>query len=89
MTVVVGVGRAEDTVSFSAFELFYNEKTIRGTYYGTANIRRDFPRLLGLWRSGQLDLEGMITRRLEIEDINDAFTAMQAGDVIRQVITFD
>jgi S-(hydroxymethyl)glutathione dehydrogenase/alcohol dehydrogenase len=89
MTVVVGVGRAEDMVSFSAFELFYGEKTIRGTYYGTANIRRDFPRLLGLWRAGQLDLEGMITRRMQIEEINDAFTAMQAGEVIRQVITFD
>jgi S-(hydroxymethyl)glutathione dehydrogenase/alcohol dehydrogenase len=88
-TVIVGVGRAEDTISFSAFELFYNEKNLRGTYYGSANIRRDFPRLLGLWRSGQLDLEGMITRRLKIEDINDAFAAMQAGEVIRQVITFD
>jgi S-(hydroxymethyl)glutathione dehydrogenase/alcohol dehydrogenase len=89
MTVVVGVGRAEDMVSFSAFELFYGEKTIRGTYYGTANIRRDFPRLLGLWRAGRLDLEGMITRRMQIEEINDAFKAMQAGEVIRQVITFD
>jgi S-(hydroxymethyl)glutathione dehydrogenase/alcohol dehydrogenase len=87
--VVVGVGRAEDMVSFSAFELFYNEKNLRGTYYGSANIRRDFPRLLNLWRSGQLDLEGMITRRLTIEQINDAFAAMQAGEVIRQVITFD
>jgi S-(hydroxymethyl)glutathione dehydrogenase/alcohol dehydrogenase len=89
MTTVVGVGRAEDMVSFSAFELFYNEKTLRGTYYGSANIRRDFPRLLNLWRAGQLDLEGMITRRRKIEDINEAFTAMAAGEVIRQVITFD
>jgi S-(hydroxymethyl)glutathione dehydrogenase/alcohol dehydrogenase len=88
-TVIVGVGRAEDMVSFSSFELFYNEKNLRGSYYGTANIRRDFPRLLKLWRAGQLDLEGMITRRLTLDDINDAFVAMQAGDVIRQVITFD
>jgi S-(hydroxymethyl)glutathione dehydrogenase / alcohol dehydrogenase len=88
-TIVVGVGRAEDMVSFSAFELFYNEKTLRGTYYGSANIRRDFPRLINLWRSGQLDLDAMITRRLKLDDINDAFTAMQAGEVIRQVITFD
>jgi S-(hydroxymethyl)glutathione dehydrogenase/alcohol dehydrogenase len=86
---VVGVGRSEDMVSFSAFELFYNEKNLRGTYYGSANIRRDFPRLLDLWRAGRLDLEGMITRRLKIEDINDAFDAMKSGEVIRQVITFD
>jgi S-(hydroxymethyl)glutathione dehydrogenase / alcohol dehydrogenase len=88
-TVVVGVGRAEDMVELSAFDLFYDEKTLRGTYYGSANIRRDFPRLLALWRSGQLDLEGMITRRLTLDDVNDAFDALSSGDVIRQVITFD
>jgi S-(hydroxymethyl)glutathione dehydrogenase/alcohol dehydrogenase len=87
-TIVVGVGRAEDMVELSAFELFYNEKTLRGSYYGTANIRRDFPKLLNLWRAGRLDLEGMISRRIGIEDINDAFRAMQSGEVIRQVIEF-
>lgn len=88
-TVVVGVGRAEDMVELSAFDLFYNEKNLRGTYYGSANIRRDFPRLLALWRAGQLDLEGMITRRLTLDDVNSAFGALSSGDVIRQVITFD
>lgn len=87
--VVVGVGRAEDMVELSAFDLFYSEKTLRGTYYGSANIRRDFPRLLALWRAGRLDLEGMITRRLTLEDVNDAFAALSSGEVIRQVITFD
>jgi S-(hydroxymethyl)glutathione dehydrogenase/alcohol dehydrogenase len=87
-TVVVGVGRAEDMVELSSFDLFYNEKNLRGTYYGSANIRRDFPRLLALWRSGQLDLDGMITRRLAIEDVNDAFAALASGEVIRQVIEF-
>jgi S-(hydroxymethyl)glutathione dehydrogenase/alcohol dehydrogenase len=84
-----GVGPADDMVSFSAFELFYGEKTIRSSYYGSANIRRDFPRLLDLWRAGRLDLEGMVTKRITLDEVNDAFAAMQAGDVIRQVITFD
>ena len=88
-TVVVGVGRADDMVELSAFDLFYNEKNLRGTYYGSANIRRDFPRLVALWRSGQLDLEGMITSRLALDDVNDAFAVMQSGEAIRQVITFD
>lgn len=88
-TVVVGVGRAEDMVELSAFDIFYNEKNLKGTYYGSANIRRDFPRLLALWRGGRLDLEGMISRRLKLDDVNDAFAAMTAGDVIRQVISFD
>jgi S-(hydroxymethyl)glutathione dehydrogenase/alcohol dehydrogenase len=87
-TVVVGVGRAEDMVQLSAFEIFYNEKNLKGSYYGSANIHRDFARLLDLWRVGRLDLDGMITRRLAIDDINDAFDAMQSGEVIRQVINF-
>ena len=88
-TVVVGVGRADDMLELSAFDLFYNEKNLRGTYYGSANIKRDFPRLVALWRSGQLDLEGMITSRLALDDVNDAFAVMQSGEAIRQVITFD
>ena len=36
----------------------------------------------------ELDLEGMITRRIQLEDINGAFRAMQAGEVIRSVIEF-
>jgi S-(hydroxymethyl)glutathione dehydrogenase / alcohol dehydrogenase len=88
-TIVVGVGRADDMVQLSAFDLFYSEKNLRGTYYGSANVRRDFPRLLSLYRAGRLDLEGMITRRLSLDDINDAFGALSSGEVIRQVITFD
>jgi S-(hydroxymethyl)glutathione dehydrogenase/alcohol dehydrogenase len=88
-TIVVGVGKADDMLQLSAFDLFYNEKNLRGSYYGSANIKRDFPRLLSLWRSGALDLDGMITRRLPIEDINEALDAMKSGEVIRQVVTFD
>ncbi|HMD45791.1 MAG TPA: Zn-dependent alcohol dehydrogenase [Acidimicrobiales bacterium] len=85
---VVGAGRQNDDVVFSAFELFFNEKTLVGSYYGSADVRSDFHRLLALWRSGQLDLDGMITRRGDIDDVNAAFAAMQNGEVIRTVLTF-
>jgi S-(hydroxymethyl)glutathione dehydrogenase/alcohol dehydrogenase len=86
--VVVGVGRIEQQVTLSAFELFYGEKTLKGSMYGSANVRVDFPRLLRLWKAGKLDLEGMITRRMPLEDVNEAFRAMQAGEVVRSVLTF-
>jgi S-(hydroxymethyl)glutathione dehydrogenase / alcohol dehydrogenase len=88
-TVLVGVGRAEDTVSFSPFELFFNDRTIIPSVFGRANGRADFERMIALWRAGRLDLEGMITARLPVEDVNDAFEAMRGGEVIRQVLTFD
>lgn len=86
--VVVGVGKMTEMVQFSAFELFFNEKNLKGSMYGSANVRTDFDRLLRLWRQGKLDLEGMISRRIKVDDVNDAFRAMQAGEVIRSVIEF-
>jgi S-(hydroxymethyl)glutathione dehydrogenase/alcohol dehydrogenase len=85
---IVGVGKLDQLVSFSAFELFFSEKTLVGSYYGSADVRSDFHKLLGFWRDGQLDLEGMISRRITLDEINDAFAAMQRGEVIRQVISF-
>ena len=85
---IVGVGKIEEQVIFSAFELFYSEKTIKGSYYGSADVRTDFDRILRLWKAGRLDLEGMISRRIDLDDINDAMHQLEAGQVIRQVISF-
>ncbi len=86
--VVVGAGRMEDIVSFNAFELFYSEKKLLGCFYGSADVRTDFDMLLRLWRNGKLDLEGMITKRIDLSEINDAFDSCLSGLVIRQVIEF-
>jgi S-(hydroxymethyl)glutathione dehydrogenase / alcohol dehydrogenase len=88
-TCVIGAGGFQHEVTFNGFELFYSEKTFVGSYYGSADVRSDFNRILRLWKTGRLDLEGMITRKLGLEDVNDAIAALKAGEVIRQVITFD
>jgi len=51
-------------------------------------VRTDFNRFLRLYKSGRLDLEGMITRRIRIDEINDAMGCVGDSDVIRQVIDF-
>ncbi|MCP5040742.1 MAG: zinc-binding dehydrogenase [bacterium] len=86
--VIVGVGRLTEEVKFNAFELFYTDKNLRGSMYGSANVRTFMPKLLRLWRQGKLDLESMITRRIQLDDVNDAFAAMEAGQVIRSVIDY-
>lgn len=86
--VVVGVGNAATTVAFNMFELFFQEKAILGSYYGSADVRSDFNRLLRLWKAGKLDLEGMITQKIGIEGVNDAIAQMKRGEVIRTVIEF-
>lgn len=85
---IVGVGRMDEMVSFSAFELFFNEKILVGSYYGGTDVRSDFHKLLRLYRAGKLDLDRMITRRIKIDEINDALRAMERGEVVRQVIEF-
>ena len=85
---VIGVGAMDQEVSFNGFEIFFSEKNFMGSYYGSVDVRSDFHRMLRLWKAGQLNLEGMISKRMKIDDINDAFTAMKKGETIRTVITF-
>ena len=85
---VIGVGAMDKEVSFNGFEIFFSEKNFMGSYYGSVDVRSDFHRLLDLWKAGQLDLEGMISKRMKIDEINEAFDAMKRGEVIRTVITF-
>ena len=77
-----------DEVTFNAFEFFFTDKNLRGSMYGSSNVRTFMPKLLRLWRQGKLDLESMITRRIQLDDVNDAFKAMEAGEVIRSVIEY-
>jgi S-(hydroxymethyl)glutathione dehydrogenase/alcohol dehydrogenase len=83
---VVGAGGPDATVEFNAFELFYDGKTLHGSLYGSADVRRDYHRLLDLWRAGLLDLEGMISQRITLDQVDDALNALGRADVIRQVI---
>jgi S-(hydroxymethyl)glutathione dehydrogenase/alcohol dehydrogenase len=87
--VVVGAGRADVMVSFSAQELFLHDKRLLGSFYGGANVHRDYQRLLELWRAGRLDLEGMISKRITLDEINDGLDALrQPGTIVRQIVTF-
>jgi S-(hydroxymethyl)glutathione dehydrogenase / alcohol dehydrogenase len=85
--VVVGVPRLDQTIELPSGPLILQEKRVLGTVYGSAQVNRDFPRLIGLVEQGRLDLGDMVSRRMKLDDINDAFKAMQAGEVIRSVIT--
>ena len=64
------------------------EKTVRGSYYGSVNARRDFPLLIDLYMAGQLKLDELVTQEYALDQINDAFAAMLSGAVARGVIVF-
>lgn len=68
---------------------FLSEKKIQGSSMGSNRFRIDMPRYLEFYRQGRLRLDEMITRRGRLEDVNEAFRAMKAGEAIRSVLTFD
>jgi S-(hydroxymethyl)glutathione dehydrogenase / alcohol dehydrogenase len=85
--VMVGMTRAEATLTIPTFDLFFNEKTLKGCKYGSGQVRRDFQRFADLIETGRLDTKDMVSQTIKLEDVNDAFTAMEKGEVIRSVIT--
>ncbi|HEX9775267.1 MAG TPA: Zn-dependent alcohol dehydrogenase [Actinomycetota bacterium] len=66
--------------------LFFFEKKLMGSYYGSCNVRRDVPKILGLWRAGLLDLEGLVSGTEPLDRVNDAFAALEAGETIRTIL---
>jgi S-(hydroxymethyl)glutathione dehydrogenase/alcohol dehydrogenase len=85
--VMVGMTRAEAQVTLPTFDLFFNEKTLKGCKYGSGQVRRDFQRFADLIETGRLDTKDMVSRTIKLDEVNDAFAAMEKGEVIRSVIT--
>jgi S-(hydroxymethyl)glutathione dehydrogenase/alcohol dehydrogenase len=67
---------------------FFVEKQIRGCFMGSNRFHIDMPAYLDLYRQGRLNLDDMVSRRGRLEDVNEAFRAMEAGEVTRTVLTF-
>jgi S-(hydroxymethyl)glutathione dehydrogenase/alcohol dehydrogenase len=65
------------------------ECKVQTSRMGSNRFRTDIPRYLEFYRQGRLLLDEMVTRRGRLEDINEAFRAMKAGEVARTVLTFD
>jgi S-(hydroxymethyl)glutathione dehydrogenase/alcohol dehydrogenase len=70
------------------FELAMWNKEIKGTIFGSLNPRADIPRLLGMYRDGQLLLDELITNRYPLDEINEGYRAMRDGENIRGVIVY-
>ncbi len=87
--VWVGVAGMMDETSLPAAMITLDNKRVIGTIYGSANPRTDFAKFIDYAKQGKLDLKGMVSQRIGIHDINEAFTAMLEGDVIRSVVIYD
>ena len=86
--VVVGVAGPKDTTTLRTASLTFEEKTLTGSYFGSARPREDFPRLLALYRAKRLKLDELITRTYTIDEAPQAFADLAAGKNARGVIVF-
>ncbi|MEO7244594.1 MAG: zinc-binding dehydrogenase, partial [Rubrivivax sp.] len=87
--VVVGVAGAKDQTTLRTTSLTFEEKTLTGSYFGSARPREDFPRLMRLYRAGRLKLDELITHRYRIDEAAQAFDDLAAGRNARGMIVFD
>jgi S-(hydroxymethyl)glutathione dehydrogenase/alcohol dehydrogenase len=87
--ILVGVPRMDAMVTLPAFfGVVLAEKTIKGCWYGSSNVQKDVPKLIELYKSGQLKLDELISRTIKIDEVNEAFDAMKTGEVARSVIEY-
>jgi Zn-dependent alcohol dehydrogenase len=65
------------------------QRTFRGCVYGTVDVSADIPELARLYGTGELLLDELISHRIGLGDINEAFLSMTAGEVARSVVVLD
>ena len=86
--VLVGISPMGSGTNLPGAIIARQEKTITGSYYGTANPARDFPLIAELYQRGLLDLQRLISREYPLAQINEAYAAMLGGETARGVIVF-
>jgi NDMA-dependent alcohol dehydrogenase len=85
--VVTAVGKlGEHSVHVHAGNMISYQRQIRGALFGDSNPLYDIPNLLGLYRSGDLKLDELITRKYRLDEVNDAYRDLADGKNIRGVI---
>ncbi len=87
-TVTVGLPNPAALLSIPAVSLVAEERTLRGSYLGSADPQQMLPQLFEFWRAGQLPLEKLISGRLTLDQINLGFDRLASGEAVRQIIVF-
>jgi S-(hydroxymethyl)mycothiol dehydrogenase len=84
--VLVGVPDPSMTIELPLLEVFGRGGSLKSSWYGDCLPTRDFPILIDLYRSGKLDLDGFVTEKIRLTDVEGAFDRMRRGEVLRSVV---
>lgn len=87
--IIVGVPAFDVTMTITpAMDLLFQEKQIRGSWYGSSNVHRDVPMLAKLYQEGKLLLDELISAEIELSQVNEALDNMGSGEIARSVIKY-
>ncbi|MGH7911826.1 MAG: zinc-binding dehydrogenase [Candidatus Dormibacteraceae bacterium] len=86
VAVAVGISGPKVKVELPLLDLVMQEKQLRGSVYGSTRPGLDFPRLFDLYRHGRLPLDELLSHRYRLEEINEAYAALQRGELTRAVV---
>lgn len=87
-TISAGLTNPKAKLNISPLTLVAEERSLRGSYLGSAVPSRDIPRFLGLFKRGKLPVDKLMTHQISLDQINEGFDRLQRGEAIRQVIEF-
>ncbi|GAA1768673.1 MULTISPECIES: S-(hydroxymethyl)mycothiol dehydrogenase [Streptomonospora] len=84
--VLVGVPTPDMTLELPMLDVFGRGGSLKSSWYGDCLPSRDFPMLIDLYLQGRLDLDAFVSETIPLEGVEDAFTRMHHGDVLRSVV---
>ncbi|HZX56022.1 MAG TPA: S-(hydroxymethyl)mycothiol dehydrogenase [Ilumatobacteraceae bacterium] len=84
--VLVGVPTPDMTLEMPLIDFFSRGGSLKSSWYGDCLPERDFPTLISLYLQGRLPLEKFVSERIGLDDIEDAFHKIHAGEVLRSVV---
>lgn len=87
-TVTCSLPNPAHNLQVPVVQMTAEERTLKGSYLGSAVPTRDIPRYIDLYRAGRLPVDRLITHRLKLDEINEGFDRLAAGQAVRQVIVF-
>lgn len=86
--VLVGVPTPDMRLEMPLLDFFSRGGALKSSWYGDCLPSRDFPMLVDLYRQGRLDLDAFVTEEIALDQVEEAFDRMHAGDVLRSVVVF-
>jgi S-(hydroxymethyl)mycothiol dehydrogenase len=86
--VLVGVPSPDMRLELPLLDVFSRGGALKSSWYGDCLPSRDFPMLIDLYVQGRLDLDAFVSDTIRVEDVEQAFTRMHHGDVLRSVVVF-